>query len=81
MDETVMIVTAAHPLVREMLQNIGAERLTLERLQRENAEAGFTEDCVGLSVATRFGFRLADLPAVIEALQMPEGVRSRLRGR
>ena len=46
MDETVMIATAAYPLVREMRQNIGAERLMLERLQRENAEARFTKDCV-----------------------------------
>ncbi len=55
MDETVMIVTSAHPLVREMRQNIRGERLTLDWLQREKAEAGLIEDRVDIFVATRLG--------------------------
>ena len=68
-----LFAAGAEPFVRMRKQEIGPERLSVERLKREMAERGIMEDDCDYSsnVYTKFGFRLDDLPSVIRAFDMP----------
>jgi len=63
---------AAEPLLRRNRQDMGPEKLSLERLRRENAERGFDEHDLSSNVYKDYGFRLSWLPDVIAALQVPQ---------
>ena len=54
-----MLLSAAEPLQRTQKQEIGPERLSLARLQREAAQRGCNADDLSVSVYVKFGFRLA----------------------
>ena len=69
-------LAACEPLMRRRLQNIGPERLSLARLQREYAARGFDDLDVCTEVTTKYMFRLEDLPSVVAALDMPAGFRT-----
>ena len=71
-----LIDEACKPFARQRLQEIGPERLSLERLQREARERGFEPDDLSTSIWSKYMFRLADLPAVVEALDPPPGFRT-----
>jgi len=71
-----LIKAACEPLCRRRLQDIGPERLSLERLRRESHERGFTEDDISSHVYTQYMFRLCDLPSVVKALDPPPGFRT-----
>lgn len=77
--ERVLLALAAETLSRSMRSRIGPERLSLARLQREAAEVGAGDGVQSRDIYARFGFRLEDLPRVIEALRAPAGFR--LQGR
>lgn len=64
------------PFMRIRHQEIGPERLSMARLQRENAAAGLDEFDVSSNIYTEFGFTLAELPDVIQALAPPPGFRT-----
>ena len=74
-----LMAAACEPLVRRRVQDIGPERLSLERLQREARERGFDDETMSTEIYTRFMFRLEDLPAVVAALDPPPGFRTQLR--
>ena len=58
------------------MQEIGPERLSLARLQREAAARGFDDLDMSSKTYTDYMFRLADLPTVIEAFDPPECFRT-----
>ena len=60
-------LAACEPLMRRRLQNIGPERLSLARLQRDYAARGFDDLDVCTEVTTKYMFRLEDLPSVVAA--------------
>jgi len=78
-DESVgdmLLDVACEPFVRRRLQDIGPERLSVERLQRESCERGFDDENIATSTWTKFMFRLEHLPAVVAALDPPAGFRT-----
>ena len=54
----------------------GTERLSVERLYREHRDAGLGPDDVNHTVYEDYGFHLADLREVVEALDPPAGFRT-----
>ena len=61
----VLLVAAAEPLQRRLLQDIGPKRLSLQRLHREAAARGRTDEDASVTVYIKFGFRLEWLPHVV----------------
>lgn len=71
-----LILKACEPFTRRLVQDIGQVHLSIARLHREAAESGLQDGDVHWSVYSRFGFRLADLPTVVAALDVPSGIRT-----
>jgi len=71
-----LILAAAEPFTRRLVQEIGHSHLSIRRLRSEAAESGMEEGDVNWSVYSRFGFRLADLPTVVASLDVPAGIRT-----
>ena len=71
-----LFLMAAEPMQRRNIQAIGPARLSIERLQREADERGFTDDDLSSNSYRDFGYRLAWLPDVVAALQVPETIRT-----
>jgi len=74
-----LTVACCDPLVKERKQEIGQERLSLLRLQREAAAAGLDAETASANIYCNYGFRLEDLPAVVQALDPPPGFRTASR--
>ena len=74
--EDALLLAAAEPLQRRLLQNIGPEHLSIARLQREAAARGQDVDDASVTSYLRFGFRLSWLPEVVEAFKMPDEVET-----
>ncbi|KAL1525254.1 hypothetical protein AB1Y20_020119 [Prymnesium parvum] len=74
-----LVLAACEPAMRRVRQEIGVEeRLSIDRLRREAAAAGIFGDDMNASVMYHwFGFRLSELPVVVQALQPPAGIRTR----
>ena len=70
-----LIVHACEPMMRSLQQEIGGERLSLARLQREAAAQGLDGDAASRNIYCDYRFRLEDLPRVIAALDPPAGFR------
>lgn len=71
--QELLLLAGIEPAAKRLRQEIGEQRLSLERLRREAAEAGVTGDDVSWNVYQRFGFHLTELPIVIRALDVPMG--------
>ena len=71
-----LIQAACEPFMKKRQQDIGPERLSLERLQREARERGFDNDTQSTSIWSRYMFRLEHLSLVVEALDPPAGFRT-----
>ena len=71
-----LLLGACEPLVKDMRQQIGPERLSLARLQREAAAAGFDADTASRIIYKNYRFRLEELPRVVAALDPPHGFRT-----
>ena len=67
-----LLLMAAEPLQRGFKQEIGPEKLSLERLRREAAERGTGGDDLSSTLYLRFGFHLSWLEEVVHELQVPE---------
>ena len=67
-----LIPFLVEPLQRRLLQDIGSEGLSLERLRREAAQQGFNSDDRSANIYATFGFHLDWLPRVVAALDPPE---------
>lgn len=72
-----LFIQACDPLAEDLYQDIGPERLSMERLLREHDEAGGDDRGTPWDVRNRFGFKLADLPLIIQAFDLPEGFQTR----
>ena len=72
-----MFLQSAEPFARRILQDIGPEKLSLERLQREEAARGREAGDSSRNIYSRFGFHLDDLPTVVEALAPPVGFKTK----
>ena len=70
----VLTLAVVEPLQRKFMQDVGPEKLSLARLQREALAHGRNLDDLSITVYSQFGFRLEWLPAVIAALDVPEEV-------
>jgi nuclease HARBI1 len=68
---------AAEPFAKRQKQQVGMERLSLARLQREAAQQGMMGDDTSKNIYQRFGFRLEDLPSIINAFNFPMKNKSR----
>jgi len=71
-----LLIFAAEPLTRSLKQQIGPERLSVERLRREAAACGCDADDASITVYIKYGFRLEWLPHVVEALEVPEQIET-----
>ena len=71
-----LLLGACEPLVKDVRQQIGPERLSLARLQREAAAAGLDADTASRNIYKNFRFRLEELPRVVAALDPPHGFRT-----
>ena len=71
-----MFLEACEPFTQRLLQDIGAEKLSIARLQREQAARGRGDGDESWNVYGRFGFYMKDLPAVVDALDAPAGFRT-----
>ncbi|KAL1526020.1 hypothetical protein AB1Y20_020841 [Prymnesium parvum] len=60
-----LIMACCAPLAKVRKQDIGPERLSIARLQREAARGGFNEDVQSSNVYSNYRFRLEDLPRVV----------------
>jgi hypothetical protein len=69
-----LTLTAVEPLQRKILQDVGPEKLSLARLQREAIAQGRNLDDLSITDYITFGFRLEWLPAVIAALDVPDEI-------
>ena len=71
-----LFLGACEELAQRFIQEIGPERLSLERLEREVAERVADGD-LSWNLYAHYGFRtVADLRQVVEAFDMPAGVRT-----
>ena len=70
----VLTLAAVEPLQRKFMQDVGSEKLSIARLQREAAAHGRNHDDMSITVYTTFGFRLEWLPAVVAVLDVPDEV-------
>ena len=77
-EETVdtLILSACDPLLRKLKQEIGPERLSLQRLQREAAASGLDAETASHNIYTDYRFRLEHLPRVVAVLNPPPGFRT-----
>jgi hypothetical protein len=66
-----LLLFAAEPLQRTQKQDIGPERLSIARPQRESAALGRDSDDASVTIYIRYGFRLNWLPDVA-ALDPPD---------
>ena len=71
-----MLLFAAEPLQRTLKQDIGPERLSIARLEREARARGHDVDDASVTTYIRFGFRLDWLPAVVAALDVPDEIET-----
>ena len=62
--EDALLLFAAEPLQRTLKQDIGPERLSIARLQREAAARGCDADDASVTTYITYGYRLEWLPAV-----------------
>ena len=69
-----LTLTAVEPLQRKFLHDVGPEKLSLARLQREAIAHGRNLDDLSITDYITFGFRLEWLPAVIAALDVPDEI-------
>ena len=71
-----LFLGACDELGQRFIQEIGPQRLSLDRLEREFAER-VTDGDMSWNIYSRFGFRtVADLRRVVDAFEMPAGVRT-----
>ena len=70
-----MYMLACTPYVRQLVQEIGPEVYSMERLQRETATYCGPDD-MPWNIYQKFGYHLDDLPTVIEALNPPIAFRT-----
>ena len=66
-----LVCAACEPLLKDFNQEVGPERLSVARLQREAAAQGLDGDTASRNVYNDYRFRLEDLPRVIAALDPP----------
>ncbi|EOD29632.1 hypothetical protein EMIHUDRAFT_113665 [Emiliania huxleyi CCMP1516] len=71
-----LVVTGVEPLMRRRTQEIGPERLSVARLQREAAARGHAGDDVSSATYQNYGFHLRWLPIVIAALMVPAVIQT-----
>ena len=69
-----LTLAAVEPLQRKFMQDVGSEKLSIARLQREAAAHGRNHDDMSITVYTTFGFRLEWLPAVVAVMDVPDEV-------
>ena len=74
--EEALLLFAAEPLQRSLKQDIGPERLSIARLQREAAARGCNEDDASVTTYITYGYRLEWLPAVVAALDPPDEIET-----
>ena len=74
-----LVCAACEPLLKDFNQEIGPERLSVARLQREAAAQGLDGDTASRNVYNDYRFRLEDLPRVIAALDPPARFRTNSR--
>lgn len=72
-----LFLQAVDPLADNLYQEVGPERLSMERLWREFEERGGTTRGSPWDVKNRFGFKLDELQSVIDAFDMPPGFSTR----
>jgi len=72
-----LLFASCDPMVKELKQEIGVQHLSVQRLKLEAAGRGLSGDLASRNVYCSYGFRLEDLPAVVEALQPPPAFRVR----
>lgn len=75
--QEVLLLACAEPFNRQLKQTIGFRRLSIARLREDIRAHGVSEDDVSWTVYHKFGFRLADLEAVVQALDVPALLRTR----
>ena len=68
-----LLEAACEPLLKRRREEIGPERLSLERLGRY---VDFTVGHDSATVYAKFGFRFADLALVVQALDPPSCFRT-----
>ena len=71
-----LLIACCDPLIRERKEEIGPERLSLQRLHRDAAAAGLASETMSANIYCDYRFRLEDLPAVVQALDPPAGFRT-----
>jgi len=71
-----LVLAAVEPLQRSHLQDIGPEKLSVRRLQREAAALGRDSDDVSVTTYIKYGFRLEWLPLVVQALEVPDEIET-----
>ena len=62
-----LLIACCDPLIRERKEEIGPERLSLQRLHRDAAAAGLASETMSANIYCDYRFRLEDLPAVVQA--------------
>ena len=77
--QEMFLFAACEPAVKRLRQEIGGEKLSIERLRREAAAAGIEGDDISWNVYQKFGFHLADLPTVVDALDVPDEIKTESR--
>jgi hypothetical protein len=75
-EQLVAAIAAAEPWSRRLVQSIGPEVLSIDRLEREALERGSFDGDVSWNVYSRFGYHLQQLREVIDALAPPAGIRT-----
>ena len=70
-----LLYAAAEPFTRRLRQEIGRETLSIDRLKRE-AAAWMDDGDVSWNVYSRFGYHLGELQTVVDALEVPSGIRT-----
>lgn len=70
-----LLLAAADPFMKVMRQDVGIERLSLERLNREATSRGVGGNVVSHNVYDRFGFHLEHLATVVHVLDVPARVK------
>ena len=66
--QEMLMLAACEPAIKRLRQEIGSEKLSLNRLRREAAEHGITGDDVSWNVYSKFGFHLPELETVVKVL-------------
>ena len=66
--QEMLVQAACEPAVKRLRQEIGSEKLSLNRMRREAAEHGITGDDVSWTVYSEYGFHLPELETVVKVL-------------